>query len=381
MLRKSGKWCATHVHIAWQIYHHQQKVKKPMQSDPHKLDFGLKPKFLSRPPGPNLFGAIHHPQGQTQRQRERPLGSLQGPGRRRAQGEGGPPAREGQARPRGRATGEEAKQLARVRSPYVRTPVVENARPNSTSSREAEPRKEELQSSEVKVKEERKEDHDLPPEAPQTHRASEPPPPNSSSSVHPGPLASMPMTVGVTGIHRMNSISSLDRTRMMTPFMGIGPLPGEERFPYPSFLWDPIRNPLRDPYRELDTPRLYEAGRSFRDREPHNYSHHRRHHHHSLSWTLGHLDERERLHMLREDYGHTRLHSLNPASLDGHLPHPSLITPGQHALSPHQPHRGPPELTPQQDASDSSAERASPTHLHAGGPPGLSQEDYSSKKP
>lgn len=32
-----------------------------MQVDPHKLDFGLKPEFLSRPPGPTLFGAIHHP--------------------------------------------------------------------------------------------------------------------------------------------------------------------------------------------------------------------------------------------------------------------------------------------------------------------------------
>lgn len=35
--------------------------QKQMQSDPHKLDFGLKPEFLSRPPGPSLFGAIHHP--------------------------------------------------------------------------------------------------------------------------------------------------------------------------------------------------------------------------------------------------------------------------------------------------------------------------------
>ena len=276
--------------------------------------------------------------------------------------EGHPPEKDGHGH-EGRAAGEEAKQLARVPSPYVRTPVVESARPNSTSSREAEPRKGEpayenpKKSSEVKVKEERKEDHDLPPEAPQTHRASEPPPPNSSSSVHPGPLASMPMTVGVTGIHPMNSISSLDRTRMMTPFMGISPLPGGERFPYPSFHWDPIRDPLRDPYRELDihrrdplgrdfllrndplhrlsTPRLYEADRSFRDREPHDYSHHHHHHHHPLSVDPrrehergGHLDERERLHMLREDYEHTRLHSVHPASLDGHLPHPGLITPG-----------------------------------------------------
>ncbi|KAI4814197.1 hypothetical protein KUCAC02_003402 [Chaenocephalus aceratus] len=61
VLRKPGKWCAMHVHIAWQIYHHQQKLKQQTQVDPHKLDFGLKPEFLSRPPGPSLFGPIHHP--------------------------------------------------------------------------------------------------------------------------------------------------------------------------------------------------------------------------------------------------------------------------------------------------------------------------------
>ena len=35
--------------------------QQQMQVDPHKLDFGLKPEFFSRPPGPSLFGAIHHP--------------------------------------------------------------------------------------------------------------------------------------------------------------------------------------------------------------------------------------------------------------------------------------------------------------------------------
>lgn len=242
---------------------------------------------------------------------------------------------------------------------------MDSTRPNSTSSREAEPRKGEpayenpKKNAEVKVKEERKEDHDLPTEAPQAHRTSEAPPPSSSASasVHPGPLASMPMTVGVTGIHAMNSIGSLDRTRMVTPFMGLSPIPGGERFPYPSFHWDPMRDPLRDPYRDLDmhrrdplgrdfllrndplhrlsTPRLYEADRSFRDREPHDYSHHHHHHHHPLAVDPrrehergGHLDERERLHVLREDYEHPRLHPVHPASLDGHLPHPSLLTPG-----------------------------------------------------
>lgn len=537
-----------HVHIAWQIYHHQQKVKKQMQSDPHKLDFGLKPEFLSRPPGPSLFGAIHHPHdlarpstlfsaagaahptgtpfgppphhsnflnpaahlepfnrpstftglaavggnafgglgnpsvtpnsvfghkdspsvqnfsnphepwnrlhrtppsfptpppwlkpGELERSasaaahdrdrdvdkrdssvskddKEResvekrhpshpspappvPVSALghnrsstdpttrghlntearekDKPKERDHSGsrkdltteehkakEGHLPERDGHSH-EGRGAGEEPKQLSRVPSPYVRTPGVDGTRPNSTSSREAEPRKGEpayenpKKSAEVKVKEERKEDHDLPTEAPQAHRTSEAPPPSSSASasVHPGPLASMPMTVGVTGIHAMNSIGSLDRTRMMTPFMGLSPIPGGERFPYPSFHWDPMRDPLRDPYRDLDmhrrdplgrdfllrndplhrlsTPRLYEADRSFRDREPHDYSHHHHHHHHPLAVDPrrehergGHLDERERLHVLREDYEHPRLHPVHPASLDGHLPHPSLLTPG-----------------------------------------------------
>lgn len=260
---------------------------------------------------------------------------------------------------------EESKQASRVSSPYARPPVGENTRPNSTSSRDAEkklePAYESLKkTSEVKVKEERKEDHDVQPEPPQTHRPSDPPPPPPpmpTSNVHPGPLVSMPMTVGVTGIHPMNTISGLDRTRMMTPFMGISPIPGGERFPYPSFHWDPMRDPLRDPYRDLDihrrdplgrefllrndplhrlsAPRLYDAERSFRDREPHDYNHHHHHHHHPLSIDPrrehergAHLDERERLHMLREDYEHVRLHSVHPAALDGHLPHHGLLTPG-----------------------------------------------------
>lgn len=30
--QKSGKWCAVHVRVAWEIYHHQQK----QQADSHK---------------------------------------------------------------------------------------------------------------------------------------------------------------------------------------------------------------------------------------------------------------------------------------------------------------------------------------------------------
>lgn len=552
MLRKPGKWCAMHVHIAWQIYHHQQKVKKQMQSDPHKLDFGLKPEFLSRPPGPSLFGAIHHPHdlarpstlfsaagaahpagppfgppphhsnflnpaahletfnrpttftslaavsgnafgglgnsavtpntmfghkdgpsmqsfsnphepwnrlhrtppsfptpppwlkpGELERsssaaahERDRDVdkgdSSLSKDDKERESMEkrhpshpSPAPVHSTNALGHGRSSAEqirnhlntevrdkekpkerdhsesrkdisidehkvkdsyvsekeglahenraleESKQTSRVPSPYVRPPVVEGTRPNSTSSREADKKNEVVyeslkKASEVKVKEERKEDHEVPPEPPQTHRPSEQTPTIPPSNIHPGPLVSMPMTVGVTGIHPMNTISGLDRTRMMTPFMGISPIPGSERFPYPAFHWDPMRDPLRDPYRDLDihrrdplgrefllrndplhrlsAPRLYDAERSFRDREPHDYNHH---HHHPLSVDPrrehergAHLDERERLHMLREDYEHVRLHSVHQAALDGHLPHPSLITPGLPSM--HYPRVSPP---------------------------------------
>ncbi|XP_032510505.1 fibrosin-1-like protein isoform X11 [Phocoena sinus] len=59
-VRKPGKWCAVHVQIAWQIYHHQQKLK--MQLGPHKLDAGAKLDLFSRPPAPGVFAGFHYPQ-------------------------------------------------------------------------------------------------------------------------------------------------------------------------------------------------------------------------------------------------------------------------------------------------------------------------------
>ncbi|XP_023595074.1 fibrosin-1-like protein [Trichechus manatus latirostris] len=60
MVRKPGKWCAVHVQIAWQIYHHQQKIK--MQLDPHKSEVGAKLDLFSRPPAPGVFAGLHSPQ-------------------------------------------------------------------------------------------------------------------------------------------------------------------------------------------------------------------------------------------------------------------------------------------------------------------------------
>ncbi|KAJ8380197.1 hypothetical protein SKAU_G00009750 [Synaphobranchus kaupii] len=59
-VRKPGKWCAVHVQIAWQIYHHQQKMKQ-MQLDPHKLDMNGKLDLFSRPPAPGVFPGFPYP--------------------------------------------------------------------------------------------------------------------------------------------------------------------------------------------------------------------------------------------------------------------------------------------------------------------------------
>ncbi|XP_077456151.1 fibrosin-like 1 isoform X3 [Stigmatopora argus] len=59
-VRKPGKWCAVHVQIAWQIYHHQQKMKQ-MQLDPHKIDMNGKLDLFSRPPVPGVFPGFPYP--------------------------------------------------------------------------------------------------------------------------------------------------------------------------------------------------------------------------------------------------------------------------------------------------------------------------------
>jgi len=57
--QKPGKWCAMHVHIAWQIYHHQQKVKvrthpwRPWKRK-HKHNHITGPTVASSPPDRGL---------------------------------------------------------------------------------------------------------------------------------------------------------------------------------------------------------------------------------------------------------------------------------------------------------------------------------------
>ncbi|KAI4890409.1 hypothetical protein NFI96_000138 [Prochilodus magdalenae] len=513
--RKPGKWCAMHVHIAWQIYHHQQKGKQQMQVDPHKLDFGLKPEFLSRPPGPSLFGAIHHPHDlarpatlfsaaepfnrpasfgglgalsttafgglgnpalapnsafghkdtanaqqhlssshepwnrlhrtppsfptpppwlksgdserstsvsshERDRERERDRdrdsekreSSIIKDDKERDTAEKRLPSqpspipvnplsllshpRSSDASRNQHATSEprdKEKHKERERdhlewkdtstdehklkenhhggkdtpiihdgrmsedkpsnnltaSPYIRPPSGLE-RVNGGLIREAVEKKGDLtyekKNSEVKVKEERKEEQDVVMDRSPEQRST-PQAPSAPSNLH--PTSSMAVPMGMASIHPMNSISNLERTRMVAPFMGISPIPGTERFPYAAFHWDPMRDHYRgldihrrdplardmllrnDPLHRLAVPRLYETERSYRDREPHDFN---RDNPHGLSLDQrreqerAHLEERERLHMLREDYEHGRLHSMHHPALDGHLPHHSLMAPG-----------------------------------------------------
>uniref|UniRef100_A0A672S541 Autism susceptibility gene 2 protein-like n=1 Tax=Sinocyclocheilus grahami TaxID=75366 RepID=A0A672S541_SINGR len=186
----------------------------------------------------------------------------------------------------------------------------------------------------MKIKEECKEDQDVmvvgsepPPPSP---RCSDPP---TLSSLHGVPMPhSLPLTL--SAMHQMGSLNALERTRM-APFMGVSPLAaGRDRLPHPAFSWDPLREAYRnlDFQRRMDFqlrsepghrfPGVYDPERPYRDREPHDYSHHE----HLLEFRREQerlrqqAEERERLH-LREELDRARLHQLHQSPIEGHLPH------------------------------------------------------------
>uniref|UniRef100_A0A672LA33 Autism susceptibility gene 2 protein-like n=2 Tax=Sinocyclocheilus grahami TaxID=75366 RepID=A0A672LA33_SINGR len=169
--------------------------------------------------------------------------------------------------------------------------------------------------------------HQPPPQSP---RCSDPPTP---SSLHGVPMPhSLPLTL--SAMHQMGSLNALERTRM-APFMGVSPLAaGRDRLPHPAYCWDPLREAYRnlDLQRRMDFqlrsepghrfPGVYDPERLYRDREPHDYSHHE----HLLEFRREQerlrqqAEERERLH-LREEIDRARLHQLHQSPIEGHLPH------------------------------------------------------------
>uniref|UniRef100_A0A673H1Z7 Fibrosin-like 1 n=1 Tax=Sinocyclocheilus rhinocerous TaxID=307959 RepID=A0A673H1Z7_9TELE len=169
--------------------------------------------------------------------------------------------------------------------------------------------------------------HQPPPPSP---RCSDPPTP---SSLHGVPMPhSLPLTL--SAMHQIGSLNALERTRM-APFMGVSPLAaGRDRLPHPAYCWDPLREAYRnlDLQRRMDFqlrsepghrfPGVYDLERPYRDREPHDYSHHE----HLLEFRREQerlrqqAEERERMH-LREELDRARLHQLHQSPIEGHLPH------------------------------------------------------------
>ncbi|MBN3294611.1 AUTS2 protein, partial [Polypterus senegalus] len=254
----------------------------------------------------------------------------------------------------------------------------------------------------VKVKEERKEEQEVmlvssePATAAtqQHHPTAHQPPSRCTDLPSPASLHSVhlphSMPLSLSGVNQVNSFNLLDRTRV-APFMGISPLSStRERLPHPGFTWDPLRDAYRslDLHRRMDYqlraeqshrfPGIYEHERSYREREPHDYSHHehlleaRREHE-----RLRQAEERERMH-IRDELDRARLHQLHQSPIEGHLPHmPPFMSPlgSMHypRLSPSAAHNGmlnrtpptaalsaPPPLVPTGSTRPTSPRRTTP---------------------
>ncbi|XP_019362573.1 PREDICTED: fibrosin-1-like protein isoform X14 [Gavialis gangeticus] len=250
-------------------------------------------------------------------------------------------------------------------SPYSKPALSESLKLSNLMNKDMD-RKTELSSdlqkmkNDIKVKEERKEDSDVlvvGSEPSQHSRTVEHPPPPSlhGLSLPHSMAATMPISMG--SVHQMNNMNVLDRSRMMTPLMGMNPLSGRERLPHPGFSWDPIRDPLRDAYRSLDLHRrmdfqlrtdpihrfpatsgFYDHERSYRDREPHDYNHENLLEARREQERLRQVEERERLH-LREELERARMHHLHSSPIESHLAHVPSFMP--HLSGMHYPRLSP----------------------------------------
>ncbi|KAH0625544.1 hypothetical protein JD844_015098 [Phrynosoma platyrhinos] len=476
-VRKPGKWCAVHVQIAWQIYHHQQKIKQ-MQLDPHKLEIGGKLDLFSRPPAPSVFPGFHYPQDLA-----RPLFSTTGSthppttpfgpsphhssflptshladpfsrsstfsglGNLGSNAFGGlgshtlnlmdknrhstrsspasapvthqisnlirsnsqtssdptrqaglsdrerskeserereipdrlrdpPPVVEHKIKEsrspvkeppshEKRSTEDNTKPVIQSVSPYSKPALSETLKLSNLMNKDIE-RKPELPTdlqkikNDIKVKEECKEDGDVlvvSSEPSQHSRTVEHPPPPSLHGLPLPHTMAATMPISMSSVHQMSNMNVLDRSRMMTPLMGMNSLSGRERLPHPGFSWDAVRDPLRDAYRSLDLHRrmdfqlrtdpihrfpttsgFYDHERPYRDREPHDYNHENLLEARREQERLRQAEERERLH-LREELERARMHHLHSSPIESHLAHVPSFMP--HLSGMHYPRLSP----------------------------------------
>lgn len=179
-------------------------------------------------------------------------------------------------------------------------------------------------SSKVRVKEEKRDDQD---HEVTTHQKvlEKPWQGPRAPAINLSPLSTHPLPIGIPAGH-----PGLDRARLISPFLGMSPLPGAERLPYSPQHWESMRNV----YRGLEFPRRDSLGKDLLmrndplqrtmmghpayPREPF-----------LQSMALEHrsqMEERQRLALLREESERGRLLAMHHAALDPHLPPPGLLT-------------------------------------------------------
>ncbi|XP_041734422.2 autism susceptibility gene 2 protein homolog isoform X1 [Coregonus clupeaformis] len=180
-----------------------------------------------------------------------------------------------------------------------------------------------------KMKRQREDDQEYFNEGPQPKDPTEKPS-LTPTTLTPSSMSMQHMTIGniIPGLYPVNSVCNLARTQDGIPVMQL--------IPYPALPWDIYRGmdlPVSscqelvmraDPLHGVVGARLLEAADcSYRD--PHHGFPHPPYHP-SLALKQqerAYLMERERLHMLREEYYQ---HSLHSATMGGHLPHVSRLT-------------------------------------------------------
>lgn len=173
----------------------------------------------------------------------------------------------------------------------------------------------------VKVKEERRENRDSPEIKPPSKVLEKPVQDRRTPSMQPLSMSSIPVPLGMTGFP-----TSLERTRLMTPLVGMSPLSGTERFPYTPQHWDPIRSMSRG----LDISQKDPVAKDLLLRgDPLQRVYPREPLLHPLvleQQQRCQLEERHRLALLREESERSRLLALHHhATLETQLAHPGLL--------------------------------------------------------
>lgn len=185
---------------------------------------------------------------------------------------------------------------------------------------------EHTKSVQVKVKEERRENQDSPEIKPPLKVLEKPVQDRRTPGMHPLPMSSIPVPLGMTGFPH-----GLERTRLMSPLVGMSPLCGAERFPYSPQHWDPIRCMSRG----LDISQKDAVAKELLLRgDPLQRVYPREPLLHPLvleQQQRCQLEERHRLALLREESERSRLLALHHhATLETQLAHPGLL-PGPYA--------------------------------------------------